>query len=119
MSIMPLPQTHEEILHHDALVAETKNLPKTQQSWPRNDLRVDQRIVNIGGSVGTRPTRVTAKPLEGPEMLRRCKARLSAEMKQHTDLRVAMVTLAGYCVHSTLVPATVPKIFLRQVKKSI
>ncbi len=30
-----------------------------------------------------------------------------------------MVTLAGYCVHSTVVPAIVPKTNLRQVRKSM
>ena len=29
-----------------------------------------------------------------------------------------LVTLAGYCVHSTVVPAIVPIFFLRQLRKS-
>ncbi len=30
-----------------------------------------------------------------------------------------MVTLAGYCVHSTVVPAIVPNFVLRQVRRSM
>jgi hypothetical protein len=32
---------------------------------------------------------------------------------------IPLVTLEGYCVHSTVVPAIVPKSFLRQVRKSM
>jgi hypothetical protein len=42
--------------------------------------------------VGAKPARVGGPALPGPEMLRRCKARMSAEMQHRTDLRVVSLT---------------------------
>ena len=40
-------------------------------------------------------------------------------VKKDLEERNMLVTLAGYCIHSTVVPAIVPKYFCRQLRKSM